>query len=461
MRPSRQSQSNIITEEFLYRLYKVAMEDQRFAIQFLKHMDLKYLPNQHLQKLHTFIVRYFSVGGQMPDVVELQQNFRPSIEPEISQIISDIEESKCDNVKTESAMSMWREYLRSAKQRTLCTEIATLFNKGDYDKIDGMMQSYLDWRNNFGVDDTEFVEIISTIPDRLRENKIEVEKKAEDTKPRVSRFYIDQLDALNKDRDLRSQLTVLLASTGVGKTHAARHIGVSAAVDSGLNVVHFQLEGSREEALNGYSGAILGTNSYWFEHGKVNESEAHTIAEDLKNNSGKIFVKCFPRFNNKVSTVDLKNALKDFKTNTGLRVDVIIVDSMDLLEDSSGINYDSKDLRIKRISVANDLKDLAGDEDAWIVATYQATIENQDWLNDEKNVLTEYNCAEAKGITRPMTHLISLNQSSAEREEKIMRLHVAKSRFFKKGGTFKIANDFDKEVFFDKVRSHQLRFIER
>lgn len=34
-----------------------------------------------------------------------------------------------------------------------------------------------------------------------------------------------------------------------------------------------------------------------------------------------------------------------------------------------------------------------------------------------------------------------------------MRLHVAKSRFFKKGDTIKIATNYDDEVFFDAQRS--------
>ena len=59
--------------------------------------------------------------------------------------------------------------------------------------------------------------------------------------------------------------------------------------------------------------------------------------------------------------------------------------------------------RAKRIAVANDLKDLAADEQVWMVVTYQSTIEDRDWLNDERNVLTEYNCSEAKGLSRP-TH---------------------------------------------------------
>ncbi len=125
----------------------------------------------------------------------------------------------------------------------------------------------------------------------------------------------------------------------------------------------------------------------------------------------------------------------------------------DLLNDSSGRQYDEKSERHKRVRVANDFKDLAADENVWIVATYQSTVEDPQWLNDEKNVFTEYNTAEAKGLSRPLTHLITLNQSSSEYKEQTMRINVAKSRFFKKGDVFKIATDYNNEVFYDRART--------
>ena len=96
---------------------------------------------------------------------------------------------------------------------------------------------------------------------------------------------------------------------------------------------------------------------------------------------------------------------------------------------------------------------MAADENIWIVATYQSTVEDPQWLNDEKNVFTEYNTAEAKGLSRPLTHLITLNQSSSEYKEQTMRINVAKSRFFKKGDVFKIATDYNNEVFYDRTRT--------
>ena len=281
----------------------------------------------------------------------------------------------------------------------------------------------------------------------------------QDNKPLVSRFYIPELDFKNCGRSLRTQLSCFLASTGVGKSHIARHICSRAAIDDGLDALHFQLEGSEKEVVDAYSGALIEKSSYLYERGRFTEKEIEEFDNKVQNYSGNIDVRSFQRFNNKVSTVDIKNGIEEYKKIYGKAPDIVIIDSMDLLEDSSGKTYDAQHERAKRIAVANDLKDLAGDEDIWIVVTYQSTIENRDWLNDEKNVLTEYNCAEAKGLSRPMTHIITLNQSDNERNEHLMRLHVAKSRFFKKGDTIRIATDYENEVFYDHKRSINLRNI--
>ena len=77
-------------------------------------------------------------------------------------------------------------------------------------------------------------------------------------------------------------------------------------------------------------------------------------------------------------------------------------------------------------------------------------------MNNEKNVLNGYNLSEAKGLQRPCTHLISLNQSVREEKENTMRIYVAKSRFFPKGSPFRICTDYEHEVFYDRVRSMNL-----
>ena len=154
--------------------------------------------------------------------------------------------------------------------------------------------------------------------------------------------------------------------------------------------------------------------------------------------------------------MDIRNECDKYREKFGYYPDIIIIDSLDLLTDASGKNWDAKNLRHKRIATAQDLKDLAGELNTWVVATYQATIEQQDWVNDESNVLTAFHSSECKGLQRPCTHLITLNQSKKEYRENTMRIYADKFRFCKKGEPFRIATDYAHEMFYSRERTLNL-----
>ena len=348
-------------------------------------------------------------------------------------------------------LEQFENYLRQVKFQKTYKEIGELYAKQDRDKAMKLLQSFAEWQNDFSLRQNSFVDVVETFESRFRRNR-EKHNQESRFKP-ITRFYIDGLDEMNGGRDLRTQLTCLLAPTGVGKSHAARWIGKCASQIDGLNVLHFQLEGSEDEVVDAYAASLVSCNSYRYSTGTLKDRELERMIQEIKAMSGTLKVKSFPKFANQVSTIDIKNGIAEYKKIYGISPDVVIIDSMDLLTDSSGRRWSENGERHKRVAVANDLKDLAGDENVWMVVTYQATIENREWLNDEQNVLTEYNCSEAKGLSRPMTHLITLNQSINEMRENVMRLNVAKSRFFKKGDPFKIATDYDNECFYDRART--------
>ena len=78
----------------------------------------------------------------------------------------------------------------------------------------------------------------------------------------VTRFYIDELDEMNGGRDLRGQLSCFMASSGVGKSHAARPVGKSACQLDGFNVLHIHIEGSKSDTVNAYSASLVSCNSF-------------------------------------------------------------------------------------------------------------------------------------------------------------------------------------------------------
>lgn len=445
--------TNPLSAEFLYELYATALRCDTLCGIVVQHMVSEYLPDRSFQKVQEVLANHYTTYKAPPtyavltqalgtdyDAVELLNTFREYDQGQNVEALTDLLEA----------------YIKGVKLQAVYAEVGKLYNQSRQQKAEEVLRAYAEWLAGFTLKSSSFVDVARTFTERYEQNRRREQEEAHSDTPQVTRFYIPYIDALNNGRSLRGQLTCFLASTGVGKSHIAKHIGIRADIDDGLHVLHFQLEGSEEEALNAYSGGMISRNAYYYEQGKLPEAELQRLTRLVEQYAGSITVRSFPRFNARVSTLDIKNGIAEYRKVNGRQPDIVIIDSMDLLTDASRRVWNAEHERSKRIAVANDLKDLAADEKVWMVVTYQSTIEDREWLNDERNVLTEYNCSEAKGLARPCTHLISLNQSSAERKEDIMRLHIAKSRFFKKGDTIKIATDYDNEVFYDVQRTLNL-----
>lgn len=445
---------NALTAEYLYELYSTAIRFDMVCNVLVTHMKKEYLPDRSFQRIQEVFANHYRSYKVAPSYAVLSQIFNTDYDA--IELINTFREYD-GNHNPEVVIDMLETYIKGVELQSVYVQVGKLYNQNCQSQAEEKLKEYAQWLSGFTLKTTSFIDVAKTFTSRYNRNvKREAELNSSGKLP-VTRFYIPDLDELNGGRNLRGQLTCFLASTGVGKSHMAKHIGIRANVDDGLHVLHYQLEGSEEEALNAYSGGLIARNAFYFERGKISELEMRKFEKEIEKYAGSITVRSFPRFNAHVSSLDIKNGIAEYRKINGYSPDIVIIDSMDLLTDASKRQWNAEHERSKRIAVANDLKDLAADESVWIVVTYQATIENRDWLNDENNVLTEYNCSEAKGLARPCTHLISLNQSANERKEDTMRLHIAKSRFFKKGDTFKIATNYDNEVFYDVQRTLNLR----
>ena len=451
----KQETVNPLSTEFLYELYAAALRYDTLCGVVAQNMLKEYLPDRSFQKVQEVVAHHYRTYKYPPSYATLAQTFQGDYDA--IELVETFREYDGQNPNCEALTDMLESYIKGVRLQKVYAEVGKLYNQSRQDKAEEVLGDYARWLSSFTLRTTAFVDVAGTFRERFEQNRRREAEARASRLPQVCRFYIPYLDALNGGRNLRGQLTCFLASTGVGKSHLAKHIGIRADIDDGLHVLHYQLEGSEQEALDAYSGGMVSRNAYYFEQGKISDREFRQLEEQVLGYAGSIAVRSFPRFAARISTMDIKNGIAEYRKVNGRSPDIVIVDSMDLLTDASRRQWGAEHERAKRIAVANDLKDLAADENVWMVVTYQSTIEDRDWLNNERNVLTEYNCSEAKGLARPCTHLISLNQSSAERQEGLMRLHVAKSRFFRKGDTIKIATDYDNEVFYDAQRSMALR----
>jgi KaiC/GvpD/RAD55 family RecA-like ATPase len=445
----RSAKNEVLTEEFLNESIRACFHDKYYLGVWVSRMQDEYLPDRDYMVIHRELVKHYSENQSLPS----KGSFRQAIAHNkgASELIGETLGNE-EGYNSKSLLLELERYIKQTRFKKAYKEAGELFNRSMPADAEKKMTEYAGWASGFSLVESDFTDVTATFTDRFKQNR-ERHNSVSKSRNEVNRFYIDELDEKNGERSLRRQLTCFLAATGVGKSHIARWVGMNASKISGLNVLHFQLEGSKEEVVNAYSASLAKVDTYRYETGTIRDVEFAKMEALVKAVSGKIFVKSYPKFNAKVSTIDIRNGIHEFKERHGMTPDVVIIDSMDLLNDSSGRKYGESGERHRRVAVANDLKDLASDEDVWMVATYQSTIENSEWLNDEKNVLTEYNAAEAKGLSRPLTHLITLNRSDRENREQTMRLHVAKSRFFQKGDTIRIATNYDQEQFYDRERT--------
>ena len=435
-------------------LFRTCMNSSYVLSVVCSNLKPEHLPDKDFITLFGILKKHYTNSKGTPPFSVVREEV--SGDKGASNLLEDIYETT-KGIGVSDCIRMFETYIRRVNFQKAFKQMGEAYNKDGYEKAIQILTEHSEWAQAFSLQDAEYTDIVSTFSERFRLNRVQNESK--DKGREITRFYIDELDVRNGGRNLRTQLTCILAPTGIGKTHAARWIGRNACLD-GFNVLHIQLEGSRSEVENAYSASLVFCNTFKYEHGMLRDSDIERMEEEVKKISGRLYVRTYPKFNSHISTLQIKEAIAEFKTRYDIQPDIIIIDSMDLLTDASGRKYGENSERHRRIAVANDLKDLAGDENVWMVVTYQSTIENPEWLNDEKNVLTEYNTAEAKGLSRPLTHLITLNQSANERRERTMRINVAKSRFFERGEVFKIATDYENEAFYDRTRTMNINKVQ-
>lgn len=441
---------NVLTSEFLAELYNCAITNNQICSAITQYMEDSFLPDQQYQLLNSTLKSYYLEYKSAPGYGIISQRLATS--RAVSELLDEIHEV-ATNTDVDGIRDQFEEYLKLVQFKKIFKTVSKKYEDGA--RVDAMMsftQEALKLQQ-FSLKPEEFIDIASTYEDRLRQNKMASQNP---TGALVNNWYIDKLNEINQGRNLRTQLSLFLAASGVGKSHIIRYICYNAAYMSGLNVLHFQLEGSESETTNAYSAMLSGTSTYDFEMGRINNHAVEQLRKTLDTYKGTLKVRAYPRFGKEVSTFDLMTECEKYKERFGFWPDIIAVDSLDLVTDASGKNYDPKHLRFKRLGAAQNLKDLAAITNSWVIVSYQATIEDRAWVNDEKNVLTAYNTSECKGLQRPCTHFISLNQSDNERKESVLRLHVDKFRFASKCDPFKIATAYDREMFYDRERTLNL-----
>ena len=233
---------------------------------------------------------------------------------------------------------------------------------------------------------------------------------------------LDKKEVLNGGL-ARGELGVVVAPTGVGKSHWLVNIG-AAALKAGKNVVHYTFELTETSVGVRYDSNLCDISS-----SEVQDRKEEVLSMYDDNSFGRLIIKEYPT--GSASVVTIRNHLEKL-TMKDFIPSLIVIDYADIMKSTR--SYDS--LRHELKLIYEELRNLAMEMKLPIWTASQANREAA-----EKEVIGMDSMSEAYGKAMVADVVISLSRRQLEKATGAGRLFVAKNRAGKDGILFPVRID--------------------
>lgn len=444
---------NTLAENFVTELLAIALNKRTIFDIVRQYMKFSYFQVESEKKLWQWLVKQYDKTGKIPTLGQIQQYF--SDVDSVLEKVADIADVEVDdeNIGNETVIiDTFEKFIKKMKFLEANDKITDLYNQGKKEQAWDMFVRYADEFSKFSIQDAKFETVFADFAAR------QAHRQSEDYNFRFKvPTCIDEIDYRlggESGGPETGECVLWLGDSGAGKSQVLVHCGVSAA-RQGHRVAHFQLEGTKEQCLNRYDAAWTGTLYSEVKLGNIPPKKMEVtkrIIKKLKRTD--IIVSSEETFNAK-TLVDVRRELKEMEKVHG-KIDVIIIDYLELLEVGDGHNYTPGEERFRQAKLAKGMKMLAMEFNAVVHTATQSSNIPEECKNDPEFVITRAQLSEDKGKIRPFDIFITINQTRDEMKEEVMRLHTDKLRDYKNGDPIHIANNFSFARFYDRKRTLEM-----
>lgn len=439
--------ANNLSSEFTSELLATALRNRGVFEIVLQHMKFSYLQFEPEKKVWQYLSKRFNKTGRVPTMGQLQQAFID--EDDVLDVLEKIDDVEVSDGDTTGIIETFKEFIKRMKFLEANDRIVEVFNRGDKDKAYAEFMRYAEEFANFTIEEAKFETVFGDFTKR------NIRRMSEDWSFRFKvPTLIDELDmrlgGIGGGPET-GECVLWLGDSGSGKSQVLVHVGVSAS-RQGHRVAHFQLEGTREQCLNRYDAAWTGSLYQDVKSGAIEPVRLQAAKKIVKNMSKTdIIVSSEETFNAK-TLVGVRRELQEMEKKYG-KIDVIIIDYLELLEVGDGINYTPHDERFRQAKLAKGMKMLAMEFNAVVHTATQSSSVPDELKQDPEFVITRAQLSEDKGKIRPFDIFITINQTREEAKNEIMRLHTDKLRDYRNGEQIYICNNFSRSRFYDRKRT--------
>ena len=447
------AKSDTLTSNFVAELFAAALEKRTVFDIVRQYLKFSYLQIESEKKLWQWVTNRYDKTGKVPTIGQIQQHF--SDDEGILEKLEEIGDVEIDEQGGyELIVESFEKYIKKMKFLEANDKIADVYNRGEKDNAWDLFVKYAEDFSKFSIQDAKFETVFGDFAER------QAKRKSDDWKYRFKiPTTIDEIDYRlggENGGPETGECVLWLGDSGAGKSQVLVHVGVSAA-RQGFRVAHFQLEGTKEQCLNRYDAAWTGTLYQDVKLGNITSKKMEVSKRIIKKlRKTDIIVSSEETFNAKTLT-DIRREVKEMEKKYG-KIDVIIIDYLELLEVGDGHNYTPHEERFRQAKLAKGMKMLAMEFNAVVHTATQSSNIPEEQKNDPEFVITRAQLSEDKGKLRPVDIFITINQTRDEAKEEVMRLHTDKLRDYKNGDPIHICNNFAYARFYDRRRTLSLEF---
>lgn len=445
------AKDNMLATNFVVELIAAALE-RRTVFEIAKqYLKFSYLQEEAEKKLWQWVTKRYDLTGKVPTIGQIQQQFVD--DERVLEKLEEIGDVEIDeNGGYELIIDSFEKFIKKMKFLEVNDKIADTYNRGDKEGAWELFVKSAEDFSKFSIQDAKFETVFGDFAER------QAKRKSEDWNFRYKiPTGIDELDYRlggESGGPETGECVLWLGDSGAGKSQCLTSVGIAAA-RQGFRVAHFQLEGTKEQCLNRYDAAWTGTLYQDVKLGNITAKKMEVTKRIIKKlRKTDIIVSSEETFNAK-TLVDIRRELKEMEKKYG-KIDVIIIDYLELLELGDGHRYTPSEERFRQAKLAKGMKMLAMEFNAVVHTATQSSNIPEEQKNDPEFVITRAQLSEDKGKIRPFDIFVTINQTRDEAKEEIMRLHTDKLRDYKNGEPIHIANNFSYARFYDRKRTIEL-----
>lgn len=383
--------------------------DREFATQILDTFDKSYFDNKALQWLCEKTLDYFRVYKNMPtlevfqvEVSKLESNgiFKKEVISALRDVWTSIGSEDLPYLKKDIM-----QFCINQEYKKFLVEGVDLYEARDFDKLERAFK-----------DVTKRVNMQTDLGhDYLKDVEHRYTEEAMDERIEMPWQVINDITGGGLPK---KKLGIVMAPTGVGKSWFLAAIGAH-ALKQGKVVLHYTLELDDIYVAQRYDAILTGIP---FGSLKYNIDK---VKKEVSKYDGKLFIKEFPP--GTLSLQGLEAHIDKFIMN-GIVPDLIVLDYVELLK----IPFSNNMSEVKVLGeLYKDLRGLAGTKD---VAIWSADQTNRD--GSDEDVIGTNRISHSYPKLFAVDLLMTASRREKDKQNKTVRVHIAKSRLGPDGLTF-------------------------